>query len=94
MYGIAVAQLGQTWGVKTAISVPDDTFEAVRRWAQQLGMSHSEFFSIAAHRFLDELNRHSITGQVDAALRSADDDGSAVAAVVSGRRRLSSGNEF
>jgi metal-responsive CopG/Arc/MetJ family transcriptional regulator len=80
--------------VKTAISVPDDTFEAATKRAQKLGMSRSEFFSLAARRYLDELDRESVTQQVDEALRAAGGDESAAAAVAAGRRRLSSGEDW
>lgn len=80
--------------MKTAISVPDDTFEAATRRAQKLGMSRSEFFSLAARRYLDELDRESITEQVDDALRLAGGDESAAAAAAAGRRRLSSGEDW
>lgn len=80
--------------MKTAISVPDDTFDAATKRAQELGMSRSEFFSLAARRYLDELDRESVTQQVDEALRSAGGDKSAAAAVAVGRRRLSTGEDW
>lgn len=57
-------------------------------------MSRSEFFSLAARRYLDELDRESVTQQVDEALRSAGGDKSAAAAVAVGRRRLSTGEDW
>ena len=42
--------------MKTAISVPDPTFERAARRASDLGMSRSEFFARAAERYLDELD--------------------------------------
>ena len=38
--------------MKTAISLPDDTFERVDRAATQLGISRSEFFARAAEHWL------------------------------------------
>jgi len=75
--------------MKTAISVPDDTFEKASRRAQQLGMSRSEFFARAAERYLDALDAESVTEQIDlalAALGAADDSGADAVAV--GRRTL------
>ncbi len=75
--------------VKTAISVPDDTFERASRRAQDLGMSRSEFFARAATRYLDELDAASLTEQIDTAISSieaADDSNSD--AVIAGRRLL------
>lgn len=75
--------------VKTAISVPDDTFERASRRALDLGMSRSEFFARAATRYLDELDATSVTAQIDAAIASIDAaDDSNADAVLSGRRLL------
>lgn len=77
---------GYTQCVKTAISVPDDTFERASRRAHDLGMSRSEFFSRAASRYLDELDDESLTRQIDDALIALGEDGTAAAAVAVGRR--------
>lgn len=63
---------GYTHVVKTAISVPDETFERVTRRAASLGMSRSEFFARAAQRYLDELDAESLTAQIDTALETLD----------------------
>lgn len=80
--------------MKTAISVPDDTFEQATRQAAELGISRSEFFARAARRYLDELASRSIAQQVNEALEAADGDESAAAAVEAGRRRLAAGEEW
>jgi metal-responsive CopG/Arc/MetJ family transcriptional regulator len=80
--------------VKTAISVPDETFEQATKQAAELGISRSEFFSRAARRYLDELASRSLTEQVNAALNAAGDDDSAAAAAQAGRRRLAAGDEW
>lgn len=54
--------------MKTAISVPDDTFERASKQAGALGMSRSEFFARAAERYLDELDSESLTKQIDDAI--------------------------
>jgi len=74
--------------VKTAISVPDETFEQATKQAAKLGISRSEFFTRAARRYLDELASRSLTQQVDEALHAAGGDDSAAAAIAAGRRRL------
>jgi hypothetical protein len=75
--------------MKTAISVPDETFEKATRRAQELGMSRSEFFSRAAARYLDELDASSVTREIDLALDAlSGDDDSAAAAAARGRRVL------
>ena len=78
--------------MKTAISVPDETFEKASRRAHDLGMSRSEFFSRAADRYLDELDAESVT-QIDQAVEALDGaDDSAEAAVAVGRRILEDGS--
>lgn len=74
--------------MKTAISVPDPTFEAASRRAQELGMSRSEFFSKAADHYLAELDAASLTTRLDAALDATTDDETEAAAVRAGRRTL------
>lgn len=75
--------------MKTAISIPDATFERATHKAKALGMSRSEFFTRAATRYLDELDAASVTDQIDQALATLDrDDESTSAAVAAGRRTL------
>lgn len=80
---------GYTLSVKTAISVPDETFRAATERARELGMSRSEFFAVAAQRWLAELDRESLTQQIDACLAAAGQDSSNRDAVELGRRALS-----
>lgn len=80
--------------VKTAISVPDDTYEQATRQAAELGISRSEFFARAARRYLDELAEQSLTAQIDEALGTAGPDDSSTAAVRAGRSRLMLGDEW
>lgn len=54
--------------MKTAISLPDDTFDRASQRARALGMSRSEFFARAAQHYLAELDAESITRQIDLAL--------------------------
>jgi hypothetical protein len=79
--------------MKTAISVPDETFEAAERCAAGLGMSRSEFFTRAAQRYLQLLDEESLTGRIDAALDLVGDDDSGRLAVAAGRRRLAAADD-
>jgi len=79
--------------VKTAISLPDDTYEQVARQAAELGISRSEFFARAARSYLDQLAAHSITRQIDEALLTTGDDSNAAAAAV-GRRYLADQDDW
>ena len=80
--------------MKTAISVPDDTFERATRQAAELGISRSEFFTRAARRYLDELASRSLTQQVNDALRDAGSDDSTAAAARAGRELLAAGEDW
>lgn len=68
--------------MKTAISVPDETFDRASRRARELGVSRSEFFARAADNYLDELDAHSVTQQIDAALAQCSASGKSNAAAV------------
>lgn len=71
---------GYTKDMKTAISLPDDTYEQATRQAEALGISRSEFFARAARSYLNQLSSRSLTRQINEALRTADDDSNAAAA--------------
>ena len=45
--------------MKTAISLPDTTFQRATEKPRELGISRSEFFARAAEVYLDELAGHS-----------------------------------
>lgn len=74
--------------MKTAISVPDETFEQVERSAKSLGVTRSEFYARAARYYLEHLEQESLTDEINAALALVDDDDSGDLAVAAGRRRL------
>jgi len=84
---------GYTEGVKTAISLPDDTYEQATKRAAELGISRSEFFARAARSYLDELAAHSLTQQINEALQTADDDSNAAAAAA-GRSYLADQDDW
>jgi metal-responsive CopG/Arc/MetJ family transcriptional regulator len=52
-------------GMKTAISLPDDTFQRVDHAARRLGVSRSEFFARAAERWLDTLEDDGTTEAIN-----------------------------
>lgn len=80
---------GYTPNMKTAISVPDDTFDRASARARDLGISRSEFFATAARHYLDQLDAESLTGQIDAALEHLESsDDSAQHAVSAGQHTL------
>lgn len=54
--------------MKTAISLPDETFQRVEAAAKRLGVSRSEFFARAAERWLHELDDQRLTDAIDDAI--------------------------
>jgi metal-responsive CopG/Arc/MetJ family transcriptional regulator len=54
--------------VKTAISLPDDTFRRVDKAAKRLGVSRSEVFARAAENWLDALEDDGTTAAIDRAI--------------------------
>jgi metal-responsive CopG/Arc/MetJ family transcriptional regulator len=77
--------------VKTAISVPDDTFHRVDRAAKRLGVSRSEFFSRAAEKALDTLDDDGTTEAINRAIAGLPADhaftDAAAAALAAGDQR-------
>lgn len=60
--------------MKTAISLPDETFIRVEQAAKRLGVSRSEFFARAAERWLDDLDDDQTTNAINQALAGVQQD--------------------
>lgn len=60
--------------MKTAISLPDVTFDRVERAARELGVSRSEFFVRAAERWLTTLEDEETTEAIDRVIAGLPDD--------------------
>jgi len=60
--------------VKTAISLPDETFQRVERAAAKMGVSRSEFFARAAERWLADLEDDGTTEAINRAIVGVHDD--------------------
>lgn len=84
---------GNTLGVRTEISVPDDTYVEAAQRASDLGLSRSEFFARAARRYLDELDAESTTAQIDSLSKIVSPDEPALDALHLGRRVLSESDD-
>lgn len=54
--------------MKTAISIPDATFERVDKRAKALGVSRSEFYFRAVELYLDRLEEEDLTERINEAL--------------------------
>ena len=57
---------GHTDGVKTAISIRDEVFEAAERAAQALGLSRSQLYTRAVSEFVARHQREGVTERLDA----------------------------
>jgi antitoxin MazE6 len=57
---------GYTAVVKTAISIPDETFDRAERHAAELRVSRSEFFTRAVRRYMADLEAQALTSRIDA----------------------------
>lgn len=79
--------------VKTAISVPDETFTRAEQRARMLGLTRSQFYTQAAQRYLDELDAESLTKQIDEAADMVGTDESSRLASAAARRTLEEAGE-
>jgi hypothetical protein len=79
--------------MKTAISVPDDTFTLAEQRAKTLGITRSQFYTQAARRYLEQLDAESITRQIDAAIDVIGPDESSDLASAVGRHVLRQAGE-
>ena len=57
--------------MKTAISVPDETFDRVERVAKRHGLNRSQFYAQAADRYAAELESRDLTEVINAAIGAA-----------------------
>lgn len=74
--------------MKTAISVPDDTYDRAERAARRHGMNRSQFYAAAVERYLAELESADLTEAIDAVAEAANSDTSARFAVTASRQLL------
>lgn len=68
----AGAAVGYTFGMKTAVSIPDDVFERAERFARRARRSRSEVYSAALREYV---NRHAPDEVTDAMNRVCDEVG-------------------
>lgn len=74
--------------MKTAISMPEETFARATRQASARGMSRSQFITEAVQAYLERLEADSLTRAIDEAIEILEHDDSGRAAVSAGRKRL------
>ena len=51
--------------MKTAVSIPDEVFEAAEKAAKRLGVSRSELYANAVREFIERYRRENITEKLD-----------------------------
>ena len=51
--------------MKTAISIPDDLFEAAEKAAKNLGVSRSELYANAVREFVERYRRDNVTEKLN-----------------------------
>jgi metal-responsive CopG/Arc/MetJ family transcriptional regulator len=59
--------------MKTAISIPNELFEAAERVADRLGLSRSELYQRALAKYLEHQNDAAITEKLNQVYASEDD---------------------
>lgn len=69
--------------MKTAISLPDSTFNRIERAAAALGVSRSQFLARAAERWLDALEADRATQAINEAIEGVPHDAIFVEAAAS-----------
>ncbi len=60
--------------MKTAISIPDDVFEAADRTARKLGVSRSELYATAVHEFIERHRVEDVTSRLNEVYASTSSD--------------------
>lgn len=58
--------------MKTAISLPDELFEAAERVARRLGVSRSELYQKALSKFIESQNSAAVTAELNAVYTTQD----------------------
>lgn len=60
--------MGYTFGMKTAISIPDDVFEDADRLARALKKSRSQLYSTAVREYVARHSEDQVTAAMDSTL--------------------------
>jgi antitoxin MazE6 len=71
--GLPAPQTGYTFGMKTAVSIPDEVFEKVERLARRAGRSRSEVFSAALSEYVARHAPDEVTDAMDRVIANVGD---------------------
>ena len=88
----SIPQLSYTFGMKTAISIPDEVFEGAERLAKKTGRSRSRLFSDALREYVARHTEEKITETMNEALDRIGEGESDFALLAS--RRILERNEW
>ncbi|HSN55526.1 MAG TPA: hypothetical protein VLT32_12685 [Candidatus Sulfomarinibacteraceae bacterium] len=58
--------------MKTAISIPDEVFDAAEKLAARLGMSRSQLYATALRQYLEAHRSRGVTARLDAVYNDND----------------------
>jgi metal-responsive CopG/Arc/MetJ family transcriptional regulator len=58
--------------MKTAISIPDEVFDAAEKLATRLGMSRSQLYATALRQYLEAHRSRGVTARLDAVYNDND----------------------
>ena len=58
--------------MKTAISIPDEVFDAAEEMAERLGMSRSQLYATAVREYLEGHRNRGVTERLDAVYEHTD----------------------
>ena len=58
--------------MKTAISIPDDVFDAADEMAERLGMSRSQLYATAVREYLEAHRSRGVTARLDLVYETRD----------------------
>jgi hypothetical protein len=83
--GIPDANAGYTVGMKTAVSIPDEVFEKVERFARRAKRSRSEVFSAALREYIARHAPDEVTEAINRAVDEIGDQTDEFVAVASRR---------
>lgn len=73
--------------MKTAISIPDEVFQAAEKTAKKLGISRSELYATAVREYVEHYRKDDVTAKLD--LVYADDSLSDLDPVLGAMQKLS-----
>lgn len=79
--------------MKTAISIPDETFARATQVASAHGISRSQLVTRAVQTYLEQLEEQSLTAVIDEVVALSNHDHSAAVAVAAGRQKLERGED-